>query len=120
MWVFTRDGFFSAVWDKFCTAEEIMIRARCREDLCRLSKKLQGFCDQSQILEMPYVDYRYRIKIFKQEWSAYLARCALDIDYASVKKSIIPAEDKLRERAYYGVWQTLYRWQSSTQKEIAD
>jgi len=118
MWVFTRDGFFSTVWDQYCAADEVMVRTRCREDLCRLSKRLKGFCDEEKILEIPYADYRFRLKISRHEWSEYLARCALEIDYANVKKGIIGENDRLRERAYYGVWQTLYRWQSQEDGDL--
>ncbi len=120
MWVFTRDGFFSTVWDQYCAADEVMVRTRCREDLCRLSKRLKGFCDEEKILEIPYADYRFRLKISRHEWSEYVARCALEIDYANVKKGIIGENDELRERAYYRVWQTLYRWQSQENGDLFD
>jgi hypothetical protein len=113
MWVFTTEGFFSAVWDKYCGGNDVMIRARCKEDLCRLSKKLKGYCEESQILETPEGDYHFRLKVPKHEWSEYLAQYALNIDYPDVKEKIVPQNDSPREAAYYSVWQTLYKWQSN-------
>ena len=97
MWVFTKEGVFSAVWDKYCRGDEVMIRAHCKEDLCRLAKRIIGYCDEDLIFEAEDADYRYRIKIPKTVWSEYLADCALQIDYPSVKKNIIPDNDSLRK-----------------------
>jgi len=113
LWIFTKDGFFSAVFDKYCGRDELMIRSRCKDDLSRLSKKLHGYCDESQILELTRADYRFRMKIKKHMWSDYLINCALDIDYANVKDNIIPAGDDLRKDTYYQIWIALYRWQAS-------
>jgi hypothetical protein len=112
MWVFTKEGVFSAVWDKYCRGDEVMIRAHSKEDLCRLAKRIIGYCDEELIFEVEDADYRYRIKMPKTVWSEYLADCALQIDYPSVKKNIIPDNDPLRKDAYYQVWESLFRWRS--------
>ena len=118
MWVFTKEGAFSAVWDKYCRGDEVMIRSHSKDDLCRLAKRIIGYCDEGLIFEAADVDYRYRIKIPKTVWSEYLADCALQIDYPSVKKNIIPDNDPLRKDAYYQVWETLFRWRSK--KELQE
>ena len=110
MWVFTREGFFSVVWDKDCRGDELTVRTQCKEDICRLAKKLSGYCDDSQIEEKEGRSYRFRIRITKQAWSAYLADSALQVDYPSVKKNVIPADDELRKDIYYQVWEAHYRW----------
>lgn len=112
MWVFTRDGFFAASWDKDCKGDEVMIRARCREDLCRLSKRLKGFCDPAEISEDAHQDYRYRLRVQKFEWAEYLSQVSLVIDYTNIKETLASLDDPLRQEAYYEVWQALYRWQS--------
>ena len=117
MWVFTKEGVFSAVWDKYCRGDEVMIRAHCKDDLCRLAKRIIGYCDDDLIFETEDADYRYRIKIPKTIWSEYLADCALQIDYPSVKKNIIPDNDPLRKDAYYQVWETLFRWRSKKESK---
>ena len=112
MWIFTKDGFFSVVFDRYCKRNELMIRSRCKDDLIRLAKKLHGYSDESEILGIMHADYQYRMKISKHDWADYLSNCAHDIDYANVKDAIIPAGDNLRQDAYYQVWTALYQWQS--------
>ena len=117
MWVFTKDGFFSAVFDKYCNRGELMIRARSKYDLRQLSKKLKGFSDDSDIIELEHADYRYRMKMPKHAWAEYLSNCALKVDYPNVKDHIIPARERLRENAYYKVWTALYQWQSMSKQD---
>jgi hypothetical protein len=112
MWVFTKDGFFSVVWDKQCKGDEVMVRARCRDDLCRLSKKLKGYCDDDRIKQFAEPGYGFRMKIAKHEWADYLAEYARSIDYADVKNNLVPADDVGRQQAYLEVWEALFRWQS--------
>lgn len=112
MWVFTREGFFSVVWDKTCRADELVARSQAREDIIRLVKRLNGYCDEEQITVNFGASYRYSVKIAKQAWSAYLADCALQIDYMSVKEAIVPDRDPLRQEAYFQIWEALYRWRS--------
>ena len=113
MWVFNKDGFFSVVFDRDCHRDEFMIRARCRDDLVRLAKKIKGYIDDKDILEFDIADYQYRMKVDKNLWADYLRQSALDIDYSNVKDSIIQFKDRPRQDAYYQIWTTLYRWQSS-------
>ena len=117
MWVFTNEGFFSVVWDHQCSKDELMIRTRCIDDIIKLSKKIWGYCDESQIFEALHADYRFRMKISKQMWAEYLSQCALNLDYANVKESIVPPDDPLRKEAYYQLWEDLYRWQSNIESE---
>lgn len=116
MWIITRDGFFSAVWDENCKADEVMVRAHKKDDICRVVKKLSGWCDESQIISEERADYRYRIKMSKPVWSSYVADCALQIDYKDVKKHLIPDGNPMRQDAYYEVWEALYRWQSKMEQ----
>ena len=113
MWVFNKDGFFSVVFDRDCNRDELMVRARCREDLVRLAKKMKGYLNDKDIVEFDISDYKYRMKVDKNLWADYLRQSALDIDYSNVKASIIPLADKPRQTAYYDIWTALYRWQSS-------
>ena len=117
MWLFNSDGFFSAVQDDYCKSDELLIRARCKHDLCRLAVKLDDYCDESKILEIEHADYRYRMKVKKVAWSQYLVDYALNLDYSNVKDNIIPKEDFERKDAYYRVWEAMYRWQSLMKTE---
>ena len=60
MWIFTKDGFYSVIKDKYCTEGELMVRARLRIDLERLLAKLDS---DAEILVIKQADYRYRVKL---------------------------------------------------------
>ena len=97
-----------------------MIRSQSKGDLSRLIKKIRGYCDESKIIEIEQVDYRFRIKIPKDAWSDYLADCAHHLDYPEVKNHILPDGDQLRQDAYYQIWQTIYRWRTKMNTETKD
>ena len=82
MWLFSRDGFYSAVKDKYCNDGELMIRARIKVDLERLLEKIES---DDEILTFGHADYRYRVKIKAYQWIKYVAKEAADIDYDDVK-----------------------------------
>ena len=112
MWLFTKEGFFSVVHDQYCNRGELMIRSRRKDDLCLLSKKLHGYCDESNILELSETDYRYRMKVPKHAWAEYLSDCALNLEYPDVRENIVPPGDDARKEAYQKIWELLHRWQS--------
>ena len=109
MWLFSRDGFYSAVKDKYCNDGELMIRARIKVDLERLLEKIES---DDEILTFGHADYRYRVKIKAYQWIKYVAKEAADIDYDDVKDTITWHEPN-RSMAYYDCWQALYRFQQS-------
>ena len=111
MWLFTRDGFFSAIQDNYCKTSEVIVRTRVKRDLLRLLIKI-GRSDDN-IITLPNADYRYRIKLAKQEWAKYLSSEAMNLDYSNVKDAIT---DGLCERseAYYACWTSLYQFQMET------
>ncbi len=110
MWVFSRDGFFSVVHDLYCEPDEVMILARKKEDLKKLTEKIEG--DTGLILEFTHSDYRYRMAVKKIAWAEYLRRCAMDIDYDNYKKLIDP-KDQERLDTYSSCWKALKKWQDT-------
>ncbi|MBW1998606.1 MAG: hypothetical protein JRJ29_11650 [Deltaproteobacteria bacterium] len=101
MWVFTRDGFYSVVHDRYCQPDELMVRSRDKRDLMRLSKKVP----LGTVLETKKADYRYRAVIKRSSWAAYLSHEALEIGYDNFKNAVYGAgEDEVREIAYMNVW----------------
>lgn len=114
MWLFTKDGFFSAAQDDYCSANEVMIRARAKQDLVRMLKALRSISRRdipknSAILKLDYADYRYRVKLKKALWALYCKHAAYTIDYSTVKDNICP--DKDRKPFYYQIWNALWTWQ---------
>ncbi len=59
MWTFNKDGFFSAVEHRD-NPDQLMVRARCREDIQRLAGKLAA-----EVVHTPEADYAYRIIVSK-------------------------------------------------------
>ncbi|MBT8330342.1 MAG: hypothetical protein KJO60_06145 [Desulfofustis sp.] len=110
MWLFTRDGFFSAVHDDYCGPEELMIRARVIEDLQRLLDKLK--IDDADILVIKNADYRYRVKLSHAQWCAYVAAEAARIDYANFNNSVA-ADEPDRSSAYMKCWEAMYLFQEA-------
>ena len=112
MWVFTKDGFYSAIKDKYCNEGELMVRARVRVDLERLLAKLGS---DAEILVTKQADYWYRVKLKTDEWVRYVGTAAAEIDYDNVKGTVTWHEPN-RSTAYHDCWQALYRLQQAENK----
>ena len=110
MWLFTRDGFYSAVHDDYCDPGELMIRARSIEDLERLVDKLRA--DDADILVIRNADYRYRVKLRSEQWASYVAAEAAHIDYANFRNSVA-ADEPDRSSAYMKCWEAMYLFQEA-------
>ena len=101
MWIFSKEGFFSVVQNEYCNEDELMVRARWKADLKKLSERIGR---KAEILEFAGSDYRYRIKVTREEWVDYCAQAANEIDYSNVKGTIA---GKDRSHAYMRVWAAL-------------
>jgi hypothetical protein len=107
MWVFIKDqGFFSAVQTNSIKKSEVMVRARCYEDLQKLLVAIE--MPEEKIHLSPGADYIARIIIPKEKWAKYLAAQAMAIDYPNFKDTV---DDSERYYAYSGAWLALKEWQ---------
>lgn len=121
MWTFNADGFFSVVKDKYCSHDELMIRARNRSDLARMLARMAEIGNQKRpesIMVTNGADYRFRVKLKKAQWVAYACDTAQNIDYPSVKDHISGCDqnDEMhskRRSFYYGVWHEACDFQES-------
>ena len=105
MWLYTPDGFFSPKYDDFCNKNEVMIRGRYRQDLVKLTKVLG--MDDYEIVELPKADYRFRMKVDKNEWATYCMVCALDDRPTEVTggvKNVTKKEIDFRYLTYLSIW----------------
>lgn len=104
----TKDGFFSAVqdWDD---NECVYVRARREADLENLNMTLT---DEAPIIKTFDSDYRYRVHLPKSVWAQYVFDAAWDIDYSNFK-SEIATHSRDHAKAYHGVWEVLYRLQTT-------
>jgi hypothetical protein len=130
MWIFTTDGFFSAVENRY-QPDFILVRSRWKKDLERLLRYLspsrldetfdQPLHDESEaswnrtdlsIQETPSADYPFRMNVTKREWSNYLRSTAEGIDYGNFKDRIHASsadndDPEGRLEKYFQVWAAL-------------
>ncbi len=113
MWIFTLDGFFSAVQDKN-DAGRIMVRSRLKEDLENLLARLS--MPETEILAWTGTDYAYRVFIPRQAWRGYLETMSDGLNYTNFKAAAVDHQDHARSQAYYSVWRRLYEWQEQSKE----
>lgn len=101
MWLLTTNGFFSAVEDRD-DHEAVLVRARVREDAEHLADAVGG-----KVIETPAADYRFRVRVSKADWAAYVADCARAIDYDNFKRAVGDRQGSSRAHIYGDVWSTL-------------
>jgi len=115
MWIYTREGFFSVTTDQRTTGDNVMVRARVREDLEPLIKAIDSPTLaplQLEIIESKRADYRYRVVMPRGHWVAYVANAAMDIDYTNVKDTLAPMKtEPERHRAMLKCWSAMYALQ---------
>ena len=106
MWLLTTRGFFSAVQDD-ADQNRIIVRARVREDLDRLSEILPGL----EPWHDPTADYAWRALIRRAEWGYALGVMAGEIDYRNFKNAVAEQQGTPRARLYSRIWSVLYELQ---------
>lgn len=108
MWIFTRDGFYSAVQHNE-KSDLLQVRARRRDDLERLAAAL-GYRD-APIIEMREADYRWRLNVDRDDFAGYMVEAVHDIDYETNVKGTLSRNDSSRSHAMMDVWGAMYRMQ---------
>lgn len=104
MWVFTQDGFLSAVSDRHdATGQRLVVRARARRDIVAFASRVG----------VPWArtpapaDYRWRATVTREQFATYLAGEAYAIDYPNFKSMVRARLGAARESLYHSVWSTL-------------
>jgi len=108
MWIFTKNGFYSAIQDKD-DSSKIWVRARVENDLLSLIAKYN--VKSTTIMKFCGTDYLFRICMQRSEWMRIVAESALDIDYVNFKDMIGVTFGIARELVYHEVWCSLYKLQ---------
>jgi hypothetical protein len=109
MWIFlARAGFYSVIQ---CGgfADQLVVRARDRQDLVRLKKLYLPTL--GAIENTPERDYGYRSTCTKKAFAAALAKAVEAIDFPNFKAETQKALGTEREMAYHAVWAALLRLQ---------
>lgn len=106
MWLFTTDGFYSAVTHPEAP-ESVVVRARARDDVLRLIEAV----GQGTLAETPHSDYRFRVRLPRDTWAAYVAAAAKAIDYPNFKAAIAERQGADRAHVYGAVWAAMFAFQ---------
>jgi hypothetical protein len=112
MWIFTTDGFFSAVADRD-DADMIVVRSRVWADTARFTKSL-GF---GVVVETPEADYGFRVRVPRSSWVEYVTGAAKAIDYANFKAAIAVRQGSDRAHIYADVWSVMRALQTAEERQ---
>ena len=110
MWVFTTDGFYSAVEHKN-DPSLVMVRARAKEDLANLRTRLAPTGVTLFIAHTPDGDYEWRMSLPRHLWARYLDTAVEAIDYLNFKDAVTHEQGWQRSSLYHDVWATMMQLQ---------
>lgn len=108
MWLFTVDGFYSAVSDS-SDPSVVWVRARVKEDLERLISRYS--VSTHGILANRGTDYTYRIAVWRDEWMRIVSNVAVDVDYTNFKDEVKHRLGEKRAQGLFGVWWEMLKLQ---------
>ena len=111
MWLFTRDGFVSAVQHRD-DPDLLLVRARVASHLWRLCE-YNGGDPVYDVIETPRADYRFRITVHKNIAAQFVASEIQAIDYDNFKASLphLNAKHQAYADACSKVWSAMLRLQ---------
>lgn len=98
MWIFTQDGFISAV-DNNQEPGKLTVRARDRQSL-----ELLSALTDSPIIELPGRDYEYRVFVTREDFSSFLVSHVDHLDYGNFKNRIWATRGDTYHDACSDVW----------------
>lgn len=102
MWVFTQNGFLSAVRTSVGSGE-FKVRARDRESLLDLS-----VFAEAEIIATPFADYPYRVIVDELVFGAYLLHEIAEADYTNYKSRVSVTRGPKFAHACGSVWSTMH------------
>jgi hypothetical protein len=106
MWVFTLDGFFSAVAHTEDSAM-LLIRARDEGDIKRLRDALLDYDTVPDIEHTPNADYAWRMVVPREVFGVYLQDTANELVYPNFKQAVHDRYGYARAHLYGRVWLTM-------------
>lgn len=119
MWLVTREGFLSVVEHRD-NPNHLLVRGRTRDDLFDLQQWFQdrGAIAMAQddtlyaIEEDPTADYRWRMKVGRVDFAAYLNQTTMDLHYTTNVKGTLDKGDHFRHDVLMDCWFALHRLQT--------
>jgi hypothetical protein len=107
MWVFTVDGFYSAVENKD-DPSLLTVRTRTRQDAANLQGALARIRCHVEVVATPLADYGWRLFVPRDKWATYLHNVVEAIDYTNFKDEVAKVQGQKRADVYHDVWATMW------------
>lgn len=101
MWVFTQDGFISAV-DNNQVPGKLAVRARDKQSL-----RLLADLTEQEIVQRMNTDYPYRVFVTKEEFANFLIAHVESIDYGNFKDRVYVTRGRNFAHACGDVWSAM-------------
>lgn len=98
MWVFTQDGFISAV-DNNDVPGKLAVRARDKSSL-----ELLSLTTGAEIIELRGRDYEYRVHVTREEFAEFMVMQVEHLDYSNYKSRIWATRGDTYHDACSEVW----------------
>ena len=108
MWVFTIEGFVSAVREPY-DHTELIVRARDKKSLETLE-----FVSGRKAWATPSNDYPYRIKVTNGDFDRFLELATEDISYSNFKQAVDANRGKTYAKALSKVWSVMHDVEDET------
>lgn len=103
MWLFVKDGFYSAVKHRE-KEDTIIVRARVLSDLKYFLMFVEKRKKKAPIVDEIFnADYQYRVEVDSKLWAAFVYKEAKEIDYDNYKNAAC-INDPCRSDAYLSCW----------------
>lgn len=111
MWLFTEDGFISAVATKPGSGL-LRVRARDRQSLEDIATTFSLAIEKS-----PDRDYPYRVEVTNEQFATWVAGKAGDIQYPNFKSRVYETRGSLFAHALSSVWSTMHEVEDSEARQ---
>lgn len=99
MWIFTTEGFISAVFKD----NALQVRARDKKSLERLAKHTNA-----TIIKTPVADYPYRLETTREALAKYMADQITHIHYKNFKSEVEDTRGHAFVRPLHKVWDAMH------------
>jgi hypothetical protein len=106
MWIFTKEGFISAVSNREGTG--LVVRARDKKALDALAESAEV-----SIAKSPKGDYPYRLFVSKDDFAVWVTSVISDLDYINFKSKVARTRGPEYSEALHDVWATMLHVEDS-------
>ncbi|MBP9014030.1 MAG: hypothetical protein KBG22_10515 [Smithella sp.] len=116
MWLYLKTGFYSIVHKPPCKQDELLVRARAKEDIARLQDLLKNrYQFEGQVIDSPKADYAYRMIVPREIFALVMLNAVIKLKYDNFKNTV-HVKDFQRHDAYMRCWEAMNKWQRDLQR----